>query len=345
MGLTAVSFGVDGVRAQEEAQAAVPRMFEAQFRAADSNTLVAGQTTVELWGIQSIESMPTQFNVSARNVLDNALGADKAQCTLKKRMTGLISAQCMNAANLDLGLYMLQQGYATVDRAAVYGSPSERAYIQAEMEAQEQGLGVWSGSDANKSGNNGFLLTLGVILLLCLLVAFTVLTITIMRGFQKVTAAQSANTDLMEREQLLRAKERQVFATMLDSEIKANKSKIEAYLVVYDEMLKDLNNIDKTPKYKAAGDIVQVQPALDRSVFDRNTDKLDILGDTLSSQVVHLYARIKTNPDYINLEPDTDVDKALEIVQGAYDGAERLNQISDRLIDLFEQGGYSSDEY
>ena len=165
-----------------------------------------------------------------------------------------------------------------------------------------------------------------------------------MRGFQRVTDAQNQSMDMMERERELREKERAIFATMLDSEIKANKSKIEAYLVVYDEMLRDMKDPDATPKYKRAGDIVQLQPALDRSVFDRNTDKLDILGNQLSSEVIHFYARIKSTPDYKNLEPDTPMDEAIGIVQQAYDGAQRLDKISDRLIDLFAQGGHSSED-
>ncbi len=332
--------------AQEQAQTS--RFFEAQFRAVNATTMVAGKTSVQLWGVQNIEGMPAQFNVSSRSALDNALGGNKTRCELKKRTESLIAAQCTNSADLDLGLYMLQQGYATVDRSAVYGSVFEGPYIQAEMEAQNQALGVWSrgsSSGSSREDDGNFTLVLGAVLLLLILGAFSMLTLTIMKGFQKVTDAQNQSMDMMARERELRNKEREIFATMLDSEIKANKSKIEAYLVVYDEMLKDICNPDKSPKYKKAGDIVQAQPALDRSVFDRNTDKLDILGDTLSSQVIHFYARIKNKPDYINLEPDMAVEDARGIVQQTYDNAQRLNKLSDGIIDLFAQGGHSSEDY
>jgi len=166
----------------------------------------------------------------------------------------------------------------------------------------------------------------------------------IMRGFQKVIAAQNQNMDMVTRERQLRDKERKIFATMLDSEIKANKSKIEAYLVVYEEMLKDLTNTERSPKYKKTGDIVQAQPALGRSVFDRNANKLDILGDSLSSEVIHFYARIKSSPDYINLEPDTPDEEALAVVEKALKDAGRLNKIADRLIDSLGQRGHSAQE-
>ncbi|MEZ5919531.1 MAG: hypothetical protein R3D66_06470 [Alphaproteobacteria bacterium] len=129
---------------------------------------------------------------------------------------------------------------------------------------------------------------------------------------------------------------------MLDSELKSNKAKIEAYLVVYREMLQALENPERTPKYKKAGDIVQRQPALDRVVFDRNTDKLDILGDRLSSEIIHFYARIKSKPDYINIEPDMALEEVTGIVQKAIQNAERMNKIAENLIDLFSEGGLAS---
>ncbi|MEZ5814592.1 MAG: hypothetical protein R3E13_07755 [Alphaproteobacteria bacterium] len=333
-------------QAQEEVQEEAPRFFEARFRSAHATVMVAGTTSVQLWGVQNIEGMSPQFNVSARHALDDALGLDKARCELKKRSKDIISAQCTNSADIDLGLYMLQRGYATVDRAAVYGSVFEAPYIQAEKEAQSQGQGVWAiGSSGHGDEKDGrFTLVFGAALLFFALGAFAMLALVIMKGFQRVNDAQTQNLDMMVRERQLRDKEREIFATMLDSEIKANKSKIEAYMVVYDEMLKDIKNIEKTPKYRKAGDIVQAQPALDRSVFDRNTDKLDILGSGLSSQVIHFYARIKSKPDFVNLEPDMTVEDARKIVQKAYDNAALLNQLSDKLIDLFSQGGYSSEE-
>ena len=346
----AFSIFASPVFAQEQIQKPAPqkssKLFEAKARAVNPAILLAGKTRIYLWGVQPIEGMSAQFSVTARAELDNALGPEKVRCELKNRDPddGVV-AQCANASGLDLGLYMLQRGYAVVDRGAVYGSAFETPYIQAENVAQRQEVGVWSPIVSGGGDDDGSLLViLGGLLFLCVLAVFSVLTYTIMKGFKNVTEAQNQNTDMMARERALRDKEREIFATMLDSEIKVNKAKIEAYLVVYDEMLKDLNNPDKAPKYKQAGDIVQAQPALERSVFDRNTDKLDILGDTLSSEVIHFYARIKSKPDYINLEPDMAVEDACKIVEKAFHTAQRLDQISDRLIDMFASGGHALDD-
>lgn len=344
-GIDAASFAAPQAAPSASSQSSTSRFFETQARAADGASLMAGKTLIQLWGVQSIEGMPVQFMVHVRAALDNAVGTGKVRCEMKNRDGSVIVAQCTNPLDLDLGLYMLQRGFAVVDRSAVFDTVFEEPYVQAEKDAQKQELGVWSQQGGSGSRDDGsFMMVVGGILILCLLGAFSILTLVIMKGFQRVTDVQTQSMDMMARERALRDKERAIFATMLDSEIKANKAKIEAYLVVYDEMLKDLRETSKTPKYKKAGDIVQAQPALERSVFDRNTDKLDILGDRLSSEVIHFYARIKSKPDYVNLEPEMPVAEVLEIVEGAYERVERINKISDRLIDLFARGGHALED-
>ncbi len=326
---------------------AKPKFFEATVRPSDAVTFKAGKSTVRLWGVQAVQGMPAQFYLNALTTIEGMLEPNKVRCEFKGRKDDEILAQCTNAAQIDLGLHMLQQGYATVNRDVIYDTVYEQSYLNAEKDARIQNLGVWK-KDAEQRAQDDktqFYIILGGFALLLILGVFTGLAYFIIRGFKSVTEAQNQNTDMIARERELRLKERQIFATMLDSEIKANKSKIEAYLIVYDEMLRDLKDTEKPPKYKVAGDIVQAQPSLERSVFDRNTDKLDILGDDLSSDVVHFYARIKNKPDYINLEPDLDLEEATAIVQKSYDNAVRLDQISDRLIDLFSQGGHSSEDH
>jgi endonuclease YncB( thermonuclease family) len=326
-------------------QNAAPNIFEAQLRAADAVTLLAGQTRILLWGIDPVSGMGAAFDLKARTALANALGNNKAQCEVKNRDAAAIHAQCVNGNDLDLSLFMLQQGYVTADRSAVLGSVFEDAYIQAEMEAQDKGLGVWTEKESSGGSNAGdgtLMISFGFILFMCIIGAFTVLSIIIMRGFQKVIDAQNQNVEMMSRERKLRDKERGVVSTMLDSELKGNKAKIEAYLVVYEEMLKSLKDPDRPPKYKKSGDIVQKQPALDRSVFDRNTDKLDTLGGDLSSAVIHFYARIKSNPEYENLEPDAELAQVIATVEEVVKKAQRLNKLAQNLIDAFGNSGINA---
>lgn len=327
-------------------QAATPsrQVLQLSARATSSTTLLAGKSVISLWGIEPVAAAPASVALRARIALDNLIRGQKIECELKKRADGSIQAQCVNAQDQDLSLYMLQQGYVTADRASVYGTVFEDPYLQAETHSQEKEIGVWSAAEnaGHDSGTSGILMiVLGSILFLCIIGVFAYLSLTIMRGFQKVIDAQNDNMEMMTKERKLREQERTVVAVMLDSELKANKAKIEAYLAVYEEMLRSMSNSDRTPKYKKAGDIVQKQPALARGVFDRNTDKLDVLGGRLSSELVHFYARIKSKPEYENLEPEMQLEEALAIVQKAVDNAKRMDKLVSKILDIFTASNFS----
>ena len=338
---------ISPVAAQQPAGAPSQAVFELKGRAASGTVLVAGDQKIRLWGIEDAEGMPPTFKLKVRTALDNAIGGNPVQCETKAQQGAQISAQCVNDSDMDLGLYMIQQGHVSVDRASVYGTVFEEAYIQAEMQAQDRGLGVWaeSGSAQNSSDqqDGSWMLSLGFILFLCIIGAFTVVSIIIMRGFRRVVEVQNDNVEMMSKERKLRDKERGVVAVMLDSELKANKSKIEAFIVVYDEMLKALKDPARPPKYKKSGDIVQKQPAMDRTVFDRNNDKIDTLGDRLSSELIHFYARIKSKPEYVNLEPDTELPEAIALLEAVLKNARRLDTLAERLIEAFSKKGTMMD--
>lgn len=321
-----------------------PRVFEAKARAADAASMQSGKATIALWGVRVLDNLPVLVAEKGRVALDDVIGSATVQCELKGRTKEYLLAQCVNDGDQDLGLAMLQQGYVSVDRRLVYDSIYESPYLQAEKSAQSKKIGIWAEKEEVKPqkafDESGLMILVGSLIFVILLV-FGALTFIIMRGFQKVIDAQNRNIDMLGRERKLKDKERSVVASMLDSEIKANKSKIEAYLVVYEEMLADMKNPQRQPKYKKAGDILQKQPALDRAVFDRNTDKLDTLGDELTSEIIHFYARIKTKPDYINLEPEMPLDDAIASVQEGLEGARRMDEVADKLIDGFSDGGLS----
>src|SRR5262249_47948561 len=128
------------------ATAPAKKVFETQARALTSATLMAGQARIKLWGIDDVQVGDPAVNLKGRTVLDNIIAARKISCELKSPDPNDVRAQCVNAEDQDLSLYMLQQGFATVDRGAVYGTVFEDPYIQAETRAQEKKLGIWAGS-------------------------------------------------------------------------------------------------------------------------------------------------------------------------------------------------------
>lgn len=301
--------------------------------------LVSGSTQIHLWGVEEIQSNDGVFKLIALAALEKQIGSEKVSCTVKQTFDDHIAALCVNAHQEDLALFMLQQGYVSAARADIYGTKYEEPYTSAESEARQTGKGVWkalspeTGQLDDKPSRN-FVIAAFMFLSAAIL-ALGVISFFIMRGFRRVVDVQNKTMDLAIRERSLRDREKFVIASMLDSEIRENKSKIEAYLLVYEEVLKDLEDPARTPKYKKSGDIVQKQPSLSRSVFDGNTNRLDLVGQQVSSDLIHYYARIKTLPDYTELTTETSLEEARNIVRTAVGHARKLMELSEQLMKDF----------
>ncbi len=323
------------------------QQFETNVSVIKANVLRAGTNNVRLWGVDNLPDNNAYLKLRARMALSDTIGNRPVKCEIQRREQAIVVAQCVNQDGTDLGLSMIQQGYVSVNRSDINSTLFEAPYLQAERQAYDMGQGIWAqsgtGANGNAAAEGTYFITLGFILFLCIIGAFTVISVIIMRGFRQVITAQNDNMLMMGEERKLRDKERSIVAVMLDSELKANKSKIEAYTVVYEEILADLKNTTKPPKYKKTGDIVQKQPSLSRAVFDRNADKLDVLGRRLSSELIHFYARIKTTHEFVTLEPEMDIVEALEIVRSSLDGAQKLNTLAEDLIEAFEDSGVLMD--
>ena len=256
--------GFDDVRAQDDAQSAQisgkartgqgyeERQYDVTIK--DVNLLIAGKTKILLWGVEKIGQNAAVFNLKARNALENRISGKPVTCMTQAKKGNVISAQCINHAEEDLSLYLLQQGMVSADRTAIHGTVYERPYLEAERIAQENKYGVWAAgeSDSNVPGDKqtkNFML--GAFLLVAVFImALIVLGFFVMRGFGRVIDVQSRSLDLAMKERDLKEKEKLVIASMINSEVKENKSKIEAYLLVYEEMLRDFSDTTKPPSYQ-----------------------------------------------------------------------------------------------
>lgn len=329
-----------------QAPVPAPSTFETKALAANEVTLSAGNRLIRLWGIDAIDAGGAKFRMEARTALDNQIGNAAIQCDVKGNSATAVLAQCVNDADTDLGLFMLQKGYVMADRASVYGSAYEEPYINAERQAQQKSLGIWSEDTSKGSSIDGArTLLIGAFVLLMLFIAsFVFLAFVMMRGFKNFMASQERSNDFMHKEREIKNQERKLVASLLDAELRGNKSKIEAYMMIYGELLKSIQDPNKAPSYKKTGDIVQMQPVMDRVVFDRNTDKMDLLGRRLASEIIHFYARIKTNPDYVNLEPETSLEDAKALVEKALAGASRLDTLLQSILDSFAKAGLTQDD-
>lgn len=312
----------------------------------DVNVLSAGDQTIQLWGIEKVNPNAAVFNLKARSKLEQKVGDTAVLCTIKKRDNNMLHGQCINNKEEDLSLYLLQEGFVTADRPVINGTVFERAYLAAEQNAQDNELGVWAAGDSYSSAadtqSKNFMLGAFVLMAVFILGLF-VLGFFVVRGFKKVADVQNQSLDMAMKERTLKNKEKLVIAAMIKAEVVENKTKIEAYLVIYEEMLQDLSDSTKAPKYQKTGEIIQKQPALSRSVFDGNTNKLDLFGSDLSSQVIHYYARIKSAPDYVEVVSDTPQAEFKSTIQAAVDNAKKLYEISDDLLQSFDANALARD--
>ncbi|PCI55562.1 MAG: hypothetical protein COB36_08050 [Alphaproteobacteria bacterium] len=309
-------------------------------RVINSMTLVSGDVEISLWGIEKIRAGASIFHLKIRGALEKEVGGQDVLCTIKERYGGHnVKAQCINDREADLSLFLLQNGYASADRAAIYGSVYERPYLDAEENARSNGLGAWADNTVLSSGDvqsKNFMMG-AFFLMAVFILALALLGFYIMRGFGRVVDIQNQSIDLASKERALKDKEKYIVASIIDAEIKANKSKIDAYIMVYEEVLQRLDNKDITPKYQKTGEIIQKQPVLDRSVFDGNTNKLGFFGARLASDIIHYYARIKTVPDYVEITPDMPQSEVIDILARVVGNAQKMNELSDQLIEEFMQ--------
>lgn len=325
---------------EEDSTLSVGAEFKIDVRVSDINTLIADNNVViNLWGIEKVSDNSPIFLLKARSELEKKIGDMAITCTVKAIDTDQLSAQCVNDFEEDLSMFLLQQGYVSVNRKEVFNTVYEIPYITAERQADSNGKGIWASADseertaAHKESEN---FMFGAIALTgAFLVGIAFISVYIMRGFGRVADLQTKSLDMAERERTLKDKEKFVIASLLHSEIRENKSKIDAYLMVYEETLKELNDPSGTPQCLKTGEMIQKQPSLSRSVFDGNTNRLDLLGANFSSDIIHYYARIKSEPDYIKITPETKVEEARKIVNRVVDGAKKLNDISDHLLERF----------
>lgn len=323
-----------------------PRGTSITAYAVDAQTLAGNGTTVSLWGVEAATPRGTPENLRARAFLDDLIGDRAVRCIAKggSPESGTMRAQCLNIQERDLGLSMISAGLVAVNRRDMADSELSGPYLQAERAARAQRAGIWGGVntgntpaaavDTTSSGLIGGLplWALAGVLLIVPMLGFLIIGYIINKGFnQLVTLQKYQIAGTQKREKQLKVREKYVVAAALESEINTNRAKLDAYLIIYEELLKSLRDPSKTPKYKRAGDIIHDKPALTRTVYDSNLDKIDLLGPQIASDLAQMYLVIDPNPDYRTLEPEMPIEKVWEIVERIIRNAERLIEPMDKI--------------
>ena len=343
-------FGASAASAQD----ANGKAFTTPAFAIDATTLAGNNATITLWGVETAAPKGTADAVRTRAILDDLIGDRPVRCitTDGQATTGTIRARCLNAAERDLGLMLIGGGLVAVNRRDVTGTELSGPYLDAERRARAAGLGFWGGGFANQQKQQpaqqtaapvggadlaaltgGFpLWMIAAALLVVPLLGFLVIAVIMQLGFrQLITLQRYQIAGTQKRERALKEREKYVIASALEAELMTNRAKLDAFLVIYEELLKSLRDPSKTPKYQRAGDIIHEKPALTRSVYDSHVDKMELLGPQIATDLSNLYQYILPNPDYRTLEPEIPVEKAREIVDRIVRNAEKLLEPLDKV--------------
>lgn len=290
---------------------------------------------ISLWGVETIQGHAEVIQFKGRMALEAKIGGEPIFCMSEGQSDRTFVAQCFNATQEDLSLFLLEEGYVSTDRLAVRDTEYEAIYLDAERRAHNVGKGIWGQDISSASAQQDYKTKRLIFVFLGILVLFMVglgvLIFSMIAGFRRVLELQNRSLNLAGKERKLRDKEKMITAALIHAEIQDNKEKIEAYLMIHEDVLLNL----KSSNHQIMRDIIQIQPALGRAVFDGNTSKLELFGSTLASEIIHYYARIKTHPDFVEFTSDTDISEMIKTVESAVEQVRKLRSISEDLIEDF----------
>ncbi len=313
----------------------LPERVTRPMRAVDPMTLRAEGGTIRLWGIKPAQSAETPLELKALDLMDGLIQEQQVNCRIMGGSMLEMTARCSTATNQDLALELLKNGFVVVDRRQTYNTVFATAYEKEQESARVAGKGVWAlvKEDMNQTDSRGLprwlepymsvLLPLALIfgpfggLLIVGLVMWYWLSR--MASLQEKEAEQTSRKEAM-----LQSRERHVLISTLEGELMENKNKIEAFLVIYGDMLRGLQDANEVPKYQQGGDIVQKHPTFGRAVFEANVNKLSLLDIKLAGQISKLYSAMPKDQEYINLEPTVPLETAVKLVQKVLKEAEML---------------------
>lgn len=317
--------------AQPQPTLAAPRLPERIQRPMmpiDPVTLRAEGVTIRLWGIRPATSGDTPLELRAMDLLTSLIQEGQVSCKLEGGTIPELVGRCVTQENQDLSLALLNNGYAIVDRRQTYSTPFASGYETAQQQARTAKKGVWALIDRQTVSLPKWLqsdILAPLVIFGGMFLGFLFNALIILRFMSRFSQSQSSeNLQAERKEALLQSRERQVLVTTLEGELTENKNKIEAFLVIYGDLLKTLNDPVQTPKYQQVGDIVQKHPSYSKTVFEANVAKLSLLDIKLAGHLSKLYSAMPKEQEYINLDQNVPLDTAVKLVEKVLQDAQEL---------------------
>ncbi|MBL1147363.1 MAG: hypothetical protein D8M28_06645 [Proteobacteria bacterium] len=299
----------------------------------DPVTLQVEGISIRLWGIKAAQTRETPLELRAMDFIEKMINNDVVSCRIEKVDRGIPYARCTTHSSDEINLALLQSGFAVVDRHQTYGSVFASAYEDAQITARDRRAGVWEfvvAEDRDKLIPDWLDPYMSSLVPLSLifgpLTGLALIALAARQGFRNMIKRQEMEfKETREKEEALLRREKLVLASAIEGELSENKVKIEAFLTIYHDLLKELQDDSVTPKYqRSGGDLIHKHPALNRTVFEGSISKLSALDMQLASTLSKLYAYIHAEPDYITIDSKMPHGEVLSLMQKTIQTTEAL---------------------
>lgn len=299
----------------------------------DPVTLQVEGVSIRLWGIKSAQTRETPLELRAMDFIEKMINNDVVSCRIEKVDRGIPYARCTAHSSDEINLALLQNGFAVVDRHQTYGSVFASAYEDAQNTARDRRAGVWEFTVAEERDKlipdwlEPYMSSLVPLsLIFGPLTGLALIALAARQGFRNIIKRQEMEfKETREKEEALLRREKLVLASAIEGELSENKVKIEAFLTIYHDLLKELQDDSITPKYqRSGGDLIHKHPALNRTVFEGSISKLSALDMQLASTLSKLYAYIHAEPDYITIDSKMPHSDVLALMQKTIQTTEAL---------------------
>jgi endonuclease YncB( thermonuclease family) len=338
-------FEAGGELGADRAVTGLPDRIIRPMRATDPMTLKAEGVNIRLWGIKPAQTPETPLELKALDLMDSLINDLQVNCKIVGGAVPELVARCATQDNQDLALQLLGNGFVVVDRQQTYNSVFATGYEKAQESARLKGVGVWKfmsegGASMSTAVPKWLRPHMEVLLPLALIfgpfAGLVVIAGVMHLGLRRLGLRQEKEAvEIHRKDAALQLRERQVLISMIEGELAENKNKIDAFLAVYSDMLRGLQNPVETPKYQQAGDIVQKHPAFSKAVFEANVGRLSLLNIKAAGLISKLYSSLPKEQEYINLEPQVPLETAVKLIQKIlHDASDLLLPIEQVLREL-----------
>lgn len=155
----------------------------------------------------------------------------------------------------------------------------------------------------------------------------------LMIGFARLGSYQKEQLKLQKRSEVnLKKREKSVLAASMAGELTENKIKCEAFITIYNELLRNLRDTSQPAHYEESGDHIHQRPSLSRAIFDANINRIEIFGPKLAGEIAGVYAGIKQESEYWNLEQNMPRSTAVRMVEMVIEDAKKTMEPLDSVI-------------